>query len=290
MNSGPEKYLLDLADELPMRKSQPYAQNKLYALQAYLSMARVSMKGKGWYSFNYIDLQAGPGKNIIENAVYLGSPLIALNITPTFDDFWFNELNDEEFNALETRVSQSPLRSHIHLMNQDVNIAVDTVVQQINEMDSQAKKERKWSTFNIAFLDPEGLELNWATVEKLARINRMDLIINFSTAGIIRNLHQDKVLDEYFGNNTWRKSVTSGDSTIRRRQLINTYRQQLEQFGYNIIIDDDTLGRHDIAMKNSKNAEVYSLIFASKHPLGDKFWQKVKKQIDKIQHRSNPLF
>lgn len=286
--ANPDNYLLPLEDGLMKRTSQGYARDKLYAVTAYVTMARVSMNPKGWYAFNYIDLQAGPGKNQIGSDILLGSPLIALKINPPFDHYWFNELGQEEHGALQERISVSPYKDRVHLQQADVNVAVDEVVAAIRRMDQEARSQGKWSTFNVAFLDPEGLEIHWETVEKLARMNRMDLIINFSTSGIIRNLHQDTVIDRYFGNHMWKKTVTSTDPLQRRRQFINTYRDQLKPFRYYTNVDED-LGYHDIAMRNSKNAEVYSLVFASKHKVGDDFWQKVNAEVKRLRSGSNLL-
>jgi three-Cys-motif partner protein len=286
---NPRNYLFPLEDGLPMRTSQDYAVDKLYALQAYLEMARTAMKGKDWFAFNYIDLQAGPGKNQIGDKIYLGSPLIALNVDPPFTHFWFNEKNPANFEALRKRTSESPYASQVNLFQKDVNIAVDQVVQSIRRMDDTARSSGKWPTFNVAFLDPEGLEIEWKTVESLARINRMDMIINFSTGGINRVLDRPDAIDRLFGSHDWHKQLEQGQGAPRRRQLINIYRQQLERFGYHIVADPEA-GYHDIAMRNSKNAEVYSLIFASKHPLGDNFWSKVKQQVEKLRHGSDRLF
>lgn len=287
--TNPRNYLFTLEDGLEMRESQEYARDKLYAVQAYLQMARRAMRAKPWSAFNYIDLQAGPGKNRIGDKILLGSPLLALNIDPPFTHYWFNEWSASTFTALEQRISASPNASKVHLFQKDVNEAVDIIVESITEMDKQARNDKKWSTFNVAFLDPEGLEITWHTVERLAQVARMDLIINFSTSGINRNLHQAEVIDRFYGSQQWRTSVSnSNPKSSRRRQFIDIYRDQLESFGY-YIATDDTIGYHDIVMRNSKNAEVYSLIFASKHALGDDFWSKVKQQIEKIRHGSDRL-
>lgn len=282
----PENYLFALEDGLAVRDSQEYALDKLHAVRAYLTMARIAMSKTPWTAFNYIDLQAGPGKNRIKNKIYLGSPLLSLSIQPPFTNYWFNER--DYFSELQARVNASPLAAQVSLFQMDVNEAVDPIVEAIRSMDRT--RTQKLPTFNIAFLDPEGLELNWETVEKLAQINRMDLIINFSTVGINRNLDRPETIDRYFGSSRWREMVTSSDPTSRRRQFINLYRQQLESFNYHIVTDDDSSGHHDIAMRNTKNAEVYSLIFASKHPLGDDFWRKVRQQIERLRHGSSPLF
>ncbi|GEM_PF-2360717 len=62
------KYLEPVDDGLAMRDSQDYAKEKLLVLRYYLDQTITSMRGKNWIAINYLDLQAGPGKNrIMEN-------------------------------------------------------------------------------------------------------------------------------------------------------------------------------------------------------------------------------
>jgi three-Cys-motif partner protein len=134
---------------------------------------------------------------------------------------------------------------------------------------------KKW-----AFLDPEGLELRWSTVERLARIRKMDLIINFSTSGLLRSHGKNHfdAITRFFGNENWWDDFNLTDTVLRRRKLIGRYLDQLKNLGYYIEENPD-VEYSDISFKNSKNAEVYSLIFASKSELGEKFWRQSKKTI-----------
>ncbi|MFZ4813516.1 MAG: three-Cys-motif partner protein TcmP [Phototrophicaceae bacterium] len=267
-----ENYLLPVDDGLPMRTSQEYAKYKLDALSHYIHQTNVAMRDK-WLNRFYLDLQAGPGKNKIGQEVWLGSPLLALTAPFPATRFFFNEYDPahpEVFEALKTRVQSSPFHPHITLLQKDVNNAALDIV---NLIPNNGK-----NSLNLAFLDPEGLEMDWRTVETLAKIARMDMIINFSTSGIIRSIGKgyEDVVTRFFGTDEWKSIYQQADKSNKSRVLIDFYRQQLEKFGYNIQINPN-LGGHDISIRNSRNAEVYSLIFASKHPLGDKFWKQAKK-------------
>lgn len=266
------KYLLPEPDGLPTRPSRDYARYKLAAVQHYLSIANTAMYARPWYARNYLDLQAGPGKINIGQEVLLGSPLIALTAPHPADHFIFNELDDEMHAALSKRVEASPLRNRVTIYNGNVNEVVDKVCEYIETQDREAHRSGKWSTLNIAFLDPEGLELHWNTVAKLAQMRRMDLIINVSTQGLVRNIGagNHEIVTTFFGTPRW-KQVYQQAGRMTRRFLIDFYRKNLEEFGYHIEVDPEW-GSHDLRVKNSKNVEVYSLVFASKHPLGDKLW------------------
>ena len=276
-----EKYLLPEDDGLPIRSSREYVRYKLNALAIYLDITNTAMSRKPWYARYFIDLQAGPGKNQVGNSVELGSPLIALTSKFPPEYFRFNEKDDVCNAALEKRAAASPLHGRIRIYRNDVNQIVSVICDEIRMKDQQAKTSGKWSTFNIAFLDPQGLELHWATVEQLALINRMDLIINFSTQGLVRaigNASYDAV-DQFFGTDQWREiDEPHNNPVLRRRALIDFYRQRLAHFDYHIDIDPN-LGGNDIAVNNSKNSQVYSMIFASKDELGDKFWSEAAKRV-----------
>lgn len=271
--TNPEKYLVPQDDGLAYRESQDYARYKLKALETYIDITNTAMRNSKWRARFYIDLQAGPGKNRIGNSIVLGSPLIALTAKHPFTQYRFNELDRKSQETLEKRVNESPRKNSVKIYQDDANVIVNKICEEIEAVDRQRLKDL-WSTLNVAFLDPEGLELHWSTVARLAKINKMDLIINFSTSGIIRNIgaNQYEPIDRFFGNQDWRQFANIGDSTLRRRKLIDLYRSQLAKFGYYTDEDPD-LGSHDITIKNSRNTEVYSLIFASKNELGDKFWR-----------------
>lgn len=276
MAVSPEKFLLDEPDGLPTRSSQEYVLYKLNALKYYITVTNTAMRKK-WTERYYIDLQAGPGKNNIGDKVLLGSPLLALTANYPATHFWFNEYDTVNKNALTQRVSSSELNNHVDISQADVNQVVQHITQEIFHRDRTNKKP----SLNIAFLDPEGLELHWSTVAQLAQVTKMDLIINFSTNGILRSIGRKntEAVDRFFGTPKWREIYKAKDSVIsRRRALIDFYRQGLERFGYNINIDPN-LGGDDIAVNNSKNSQVYSLIFASKNELGDKFWKQAAKSV-----------
>lgn len=83
----------------------------------------------------------------------------------------------------------------------DANTVVQDIVRQLQRAQS----------LNLAFLDPEGLELKWNTVANLATIGRMDLIIHYPQMGLNRSMSVavDKPgisdVDQFFGGTEWRE-------------------------------------------------------------------------------------
>ncbi|MCU0465055.1 MAG: three-Cys-motif partner protein TcmP [Anaerolineae bacterium] len=255
-----DEYLQPIDDGLLTRPSQEYARQKLGVLKLYLGITNTSMRDK-WRNRCYIDLQAGPGKIKIGSGIELGSPLIALTAPHPTNHFFFNELGNEEFAALKTRTVN---KQGVRLFQQDVNVVVDEVIQQVRAITPRS--------LNVAFLDPEGLELKWETVSKLANVPSTDLIINFSTGGVRRAQGRGHIesVDSFFGTTSWR-DLFANTKSPSSRELIDFYLMRLGGLGYQV---KDI--PKEVVARNSKNAEVYSVIFASRHPLGDKFWAQAE--------------
>jgi len=276
-----DKYLQNEDDGLIMRGSNDYAKDKLTILQGYIYRFTTSMRDKPWTALNYIDLQAGPGKNRFSpsNEIRLGSPLAALSTQNPFDNYFFVESGKQEFVDLKTRVQASPLNDRVNLYNQDCNIAIDEIISGLDQIDNK-RMPGEWKSLNLAFVDPEGLEIQWETLEKLGKQNRMDLIINFSTSGVTRTAstmvdkEQETKLDRFFGTAQWRdiyKEVEKKGASRIRRQLLDFYIDRLSQLGYINNLQKD-LESKEKEFKNRRNVQIYTLIFASKHPLGIRFW------------------
>lgn len=272
-------YLKPIDDGLQVRDSGPWAQAKLDYLNRYINVFETSMRNK-WPRRNYIDLLAGPGKNRIRETgeILLGSPLLALTTQFPFTSFYFVDKDPDNVSALTTRASASALVSHVKTYTGDCNVVVNDIVAELKRVERES--------LNLAFLDPEGLELSWATVSRLASIKKMDLIINYPRVGLSRFMKKaaeselDTGIDRYFGDRTWRdlyKEHQRASHFPLHRHLINMYKEKLKTLGYEEVRLDDELGDEPL-MRNKKQAPLYHLLFASKSSLGVEFWRAVTKR------------
>lgn len=282
------QYLRNEDDSLIMRESGDYAKDKLTILEGYIYRFTTAMRGKPWTALNYIDLQAGSGKNKLSPSgeIRLGSPLVSLTTQHPFGNYFFVESGKQEFADLKTRVQASPFYDRVNLYDQDCNIAIDEIISSLNEIERK-KMLGEWPNLNLAFIDPEGLEIQWQTIEKLGKQIRMDLIINFSTSGITRNAsnmannEQETIIDRFFGTAQWRdiyKEVESKDVSRIRRRLLDFYIDRLNQLGYVNNLQED-LESEEKEFKNRRNVQIYTLIFASKHKLGIQFWNDAISEV-----------
>ena len=284
-----ESYLDPQDDGLLLRPMKSWAVEKLDYLERYLDMFTTAMREKPWRALNYVDLFAGPGKCQNEDSgdVYLGSPLLALTAKNAFSHYFFVDLAVNNVQALQQRCQYSPYVNRIHYFQGDCNVAVKRIVGEIRRMDRRYI-EGKWSCLNLAFLDPEGLEeLQWDTVKALAQL-RTDFIIHYSQMGLQRYLPVaindpgDTAIDRFFGTRDWRDIYrrSHGKSGLYGT-LLDLYQQNLCNLGYK---EEDEVGRVPL-MRNTKNAPLYYLVYASKSDLGKKFWREVTERNVYGQHR-----
>jgi three-Cys-motif partner protein len=284
-----DAYVESQDDGLPMRPAGPWAAEKLDYLRRYIGVFESSMRGK-WQLRNYIDLLAGPGKNQVETTgdIFLGSPLLALTTAVPFTGYYLVEYDAKNAAALRTRVLALPHQESIAVLEGDCNQLVKRIIDAIRPDDSRS--------LNLAFLDPEGMELEWGTVARLASLRRCDLIINYPQGGLNRVLKQassntsQTSVDEFFGDRGWRRafeeSQEHGDPTPHLR-LIDYYCARLKSLGYGYVRRDDEVGDEPLMRNAKRRAPLYRLLFASKHPLGHNFWHSITRR---DVHRQQLLF
>ena len=279
------KYLLPEDDGLSARTFGKWTAVKLDYLQRYIDLFETSMKGKPWCARCYLDLYSGAGKYQIEGQsnFRLGSALLAITTKHPFTNYFFVDKSQENIDLLSKRCeSTTDIQKKFYVG--DANIRVKEIVDEIKAIDHNRSKNQ-WSSLNLAFLDPDGLELEWKTIENLASVNKMDLIIYYSQSGLTRNFDNyinsdaDTIIDKFFGDREWRiiyKTSLRGETIGVHRKLIDYYKQKLSTLGYVDVrdIEDGT----EPLMKNSKEAPLYRLIFASKHARGHDFWKKIVKK------------
>jgi three-Cys-motif partner protein len=276
-------------DGLLLRKSSGlWTYDKLYYVNAYIARFIVSMRNYNWRSINYIDLFAGPGKNLLpDKRIILGSPLLALSQKQPFDHYFFSDLDDENIEALKKRCAIFPNEfSKITFEVKDANKTVKNVVNTISDINKFTSE--KWSSLNLALLDPEGLELHWDTVALLASL-RTDMIIYYPQMGITREAKLEiqqpspTKIDVFFGDTEWRhiyQQYQHREVNFLHRTLLDYYKNKLAMFGYKV---DDPLA--EPVFTNSKDAWLYRLLFVCKHPLGNKFWTDITKNLPSGQLR-----
>jgi len=141
----------------------------------------------------------------------------------------------------------------------DANVELPRIMRAIN---------RRSQTF--LFLDPEGIDPYWKTIESVAPW-RTELLINVPLGmSINRNWDSAKVLD-YFGSSDAVKMWQSGSPTWRR-ELLDFYKLRLKKLGYIYPTGDDIL------VRRQSGQHLYYLVHVSKVEPAPRIMQWVQRQ------------
>ncbi len=260
------------SDGLDIRCVGGWAKHKYFYIGRYIDIFSTSMRKK--WELYYIDLFSGCGKcRIRETGEEInGSALMALNVKYPFKKYFFVDLNPIALEALNNRIKKTKFVDRIKLLEGDCNDRIDEIMQEIPRKDSLC----------LCFIDPTGLQPSFPTVERLTKDRRIDLIITFPEGmAMKRNIEkflkeEDSILDKYMGDNSWRemyegKKLTNSFITTSERRLVEFYKRRLESIGYKEVKSAEEVRIRSL----SKRVPLYYLLFASKHPLGNKFWKSI---------------
>jgi len=254
-------------DGLPVQCVGIWASDKYHYLGQYIEATcavraeYLPPMGPGGAAF--IDLFAGPGRVRVRETGEIkdGSPLIAAKHGKApFSKLVFCEMRQDNVSALKSRTACHGQRVEVILG--DCNSSIDTIAAAVPE-----------HGLNIALIDPFGLQaLKFATIERLGRFRRMDLVVHFPTGDIKRNLTKSentrRWLSEALGTMEWESRCSSAKEVA---VLVEVFKERLRRIGY---------GSEQVRsqpIKNSQNVTLYYLVYASKHPRGDAIWQSITR-------------
>ncbi|OGA18432.1 MAG: hypothetical protein A3I63_03030 [Betaproteobacteria bacterium RIFCSPLOWO2_02_FULL_66_14] len=257
--------LTDPEDGLPVAEIGIWSLEKHERLRKYVDAAHGARRR--FISCAYVDLYCGPGRARIEETGEMadGSPLVAFRSAAKhgdqFTDFYVADREPAFVEAAKTRLEKLGARVHAY-----TGEARNVTKEIIFSLDPKG--------LHFAFLDPYGLaSLPFAIIEELAARKHIDLLIHVSSMDLKRNLHnymkpKSRVLDEFAPN--WRQAV---DTRLPKESV----RQGIFEHWRELLIS-----RLDIApnarveeVLNSKNTDLYWLVFVSRAPLAHKLWEAI---------------
>lgn len=227
------KKILSVSDKDPTKAVPTYDKGywtglKLILLKYYLK-PYLNILGKQGKKLAYVDLFAGPGLDKIgdsETAV-LGSPLIPLVIRESryqFASLIFSEIDPDYCTALKKRVALVDSSGRPTVLCEDANIVVKHLSDILRGIDHA-----------LVFLDPEGMELDWNSLNQLVSNIDCDLIINFPSSGIVRNLQNrqtDSRMDSFLGLAGEKIPTTANEDWALAK-----YRSNLQKIGKDISME-----------------------------------------------------
>ncbi len=213
----------------------------------------------------FIDAFAGPGTNRLKvsGEVVDGSPRIALTSRSqngtVFDRYFFIERDRRIANELAANIRDLPSARRASVVHGDVNTKLPEVVRSLN---------RRSPTF--VFLDTEGIEPQWETIEAIAPW-KVELLINFPLGMSNNRTPNSEKVNEFFGTTAWRPLW---ESTEPARKLLDLYKGRLKQLGFEYTTDVDPL------ITDRRGHKLYYLVFVSKVEPAKRIMRWVQQQPD----------
>ncbi len=215
----------------------------------------------------YIDAFAGPGTNRVDGTgdIIDGSPLLALKARAA---------NGSRFTKLilidNDRDNVEELRNHIQELGEQERAEV--LLGDVNELLPVVVRRLHTRAPTFVFLDTEGIEPRWTTIQSIAPW-RVEFLINFPLGmSINRNPDSQRTL-EYFGTEEC-LPLLAGRDTLRTRALLDLYKSRLAELGFVHTTEDDRL------VKTLDNHRLYYLVFVSKAKPAQSIMNWVFKQPD----------
>ncbi len=244
-------------------------------LDAYLkSFAKACAKAGGWYA---LDLFAGTGLNwsTTRGMEINGSSLIALEAqSPEAIKVILAESHAGAFEALAHRTARYGDR--VKIFKEDANKIVAAMTSQI---------PRRAPAF--AFLDPEGSELEWPTIEAIAEHkrghspNKIEQLILFPTdMGFVRLAPEHpELVSRIYGHDDWKDIYARRESDQispeeARGDYVRLYAEGFKRLGYATVLDRQ--------IKKSNGQPMYFLIFATDNDAGERIMDSV---FDRVRMR-----
>lgn len=283
---------------LPPSKYQRFGgkwtKKKLEVLGKYLNAYTQALKNQS-FQLLYIDAFAGYGRTYLKNiasrkessffedsvgqeelAFIDGSARIALKVSRPFSSYYFIELDSQKCESLESLKAEFPtLSDRINIIQGDANQAVKKLCRSMSWRDQRA----------VLFLDPLGAQVEWNTVEDIAKTGAIDLWWLFPLGAINRLLCRSKQkipgtwkdrITRVFGTDKWEEKFYSSKKIIQKDLWNRPEESKLKKNADFKILIDFTMKRlkeifpaileNPPILTNSKGSPLFLLCFAVGNP------------------------
>lgn len=244
------------------------------ALKLILHSAAVNMytrvhASQGTGDTFYVDALAGSGVSMYESErCFLGSPLVAARATEhPFSKMYFIESDEDYCEALRERLSYAfSLPDFTEpddwmVKNANANEAIPEIVKEIWRIGDIEEK------FNYyCFIDNQGLDVNWCSLEELTPSPYGDLLINLPTAQAIgRNVNKDSTdaLNEFYGTD------------VSQFQTAHNTRERMKQLYLDRLAEQNRSIHESTQVRTPVGSYYYDMIYATRETNGDNGYMEV---------------
>jgi three-Cys-motif partner protein len=263
----------------------PWSEVKLDIVREYAQAYSqiLSAQNKPRLHHVYIDAFAGAGvhKSRSTKEFIPGSPLNALNVSPPFSEYHFIDINQARVGALQQVAQQ---RANVFVHEGDCNqVLLKEVFPKVLYEDFRR---------GLCLLDPYGLHLDWQVIYTAGQMKSVEIFLNFPIMDMNMNAlkhdpetvpaEQAERMTRYWGDESWKSAAYSTTGNL---------------FGYEEKTDNEAITEafrdrllsvagfkhvsRPLAMRNSREAVVYYLFFASPKPVALEIIEDIFKKHEK---------
>ena len=260
----------DPTDDLPLTCVGEWADEKHARVRKYVDISKkVRQKftsGKG--GATYIDLYCGPGRSRIRRSTRIvdGSALVAgskaVETKTAFTEVHIADAHPRFLDACRSRLE----RLGLNVFAYD-GPAVKTVERICGALPKKA--------LHFAFLDPYDLRsLPFSVIERLAALERMDILIHVSEQDLQRNLRryiqsERSPLDSFAPG--WRSVLSELETDANlRTKVFDYWLQRIRSLNM-----QPAQGIEEVT--GTKKQHLYWLVFVARHELALKFWDEIRR-------------
>jgi three-Cys-motif partner protein len=224
----------------------------------------------------YVDAFSGAGVHLSRRTglPIEGSPTRALKVVPPFDHFYFIDMDADRTSHLASLCAG---RSDVEIHTGDAT----------SYLTQSLLPKIKYENYNraLCLLDPYGLHLDWQVMAQAGQSRAIDMFLNFPVMDMNRNAiwrnpaqaPQDGIerMNRFWGDDSWRQAayavspqqeLFSSPDLIKQGNdaIVAGFRERLKRVaGFEAVPEP-------LPMRNSNNAVVYYLFFASQKPVAQK--------------------
>lgn len=259
-----------------------WSELKLEIIEKYGSAYTTAFKNTNLKKY-YIDAFSGAGIHVSKTSgkEIEGSPPRALKISPSFDGFYFIDLNDKKTDYLKKLCAE---RQNVTIHTGDCN---DYLTQHLLPTIQYTKFNRA-----LCLLDPYGLHLNWEVMQLAGQSGAIDMFLNFPVMDMNMNaVWKDAEreagegadrMNRFWGGDSWRKVAYAeakqgnlfGPALEKQgnETIVAAFQERLKMVaGFKFVPEP-------LPMKNKTSAVVYYLFFASQNSTGNKIIADIFKK------------
>jgi three-Cys-motif partner protein len=265
------------SDGLFVRDDGEWAEEKLFYIERYIEIFTTAMKSR-WPRRVYIDLFSGPGRSRTRGTdrEFDGSPLRAAKAKYGFSELYLNDADPAATGALAQRLANLD-NTPTTITTLDCNVAARMAG------DTLFSSENKYRTLGLAVVDPTAFQISFDAIKTMTSGRRIDLIITFMTGYLQRFIGQPGYaaqLDAFFGSDDWRRleHARAKGHKLTFSALLESYKDRLRTIDY-AHVDDH------VRILNTRSRPIYHLVFASKHPRGQEFFDRISQRTFSGQKR-----